>query len=87
MNKAQKDLLVEIMEINFVLVETALYLDTHPNDENALRLHNNSSHRYHQLLDMYEAKYGPLRNTSMSGYPWAYIEEPWPWDIDFNNFC
>jgi spore coat protein JB len=34
---------------------------------------------------MYESRYGPLRNTSMSGHPWAYIDEPWPWDINFAN--
>lgn len=86
MDRAQMDLLVQIMEANFVVIETALYLDTHPNDESALSLHNNSSQRYHQLLDMYESRYGPLRNTSMSDYPWGYIDEPWPWDINFTNF-
>lgn len=86
MDRTQMDLLVEIMQENFVLVETALYLDTHPNDETALRLHNSTSQRYHQLLAMYESRYSPLRNTSMSRYPWGYIDEPWPWDINFTNF-
>lgn len=85
MDKAQMDALVEIMEAYFVLLETALYLDTHPNDERALRLHNNYSQRYNQLVDMYEVRYSPLRNTSMSRYPWAYINEPWPWDINFTK--
>ncbi|MDR7871496.1 MAG: spore coat protein CotJB [Tissierellaceae bacterium] len=85
MDRAQMRLLVDIMEANFVVVETALYLDTHPNDEGALRLHNSSSQRYQQLLDMYESRYSPLRNTSTSRYPWGYVEEPWPWDINFTN--
>lgn len=85
MDREQMNLLVEIMEENFVVLETALYLDTHPYDEAALRLHNSSSQRYHQLVDMYESRYGPLRNTSMSGHPWAYIDELWPWDINFAN--
>ena len=47
MDREQMNLLVEIMEENFVVLETALYLDTHPYDEAALRLHNSSSQRYH----------------------------------------
>jgi len=86
MDNAQMDFLVELMEISFVLTETALYLDTHPNDERALRLHNNSSQRYTELENMYQARYGPLKNTGMSRYPWAYIDGPWPWEINFTNF-
>ncbi|NLN14942.1 MAG: spore coat protein CotJB [Tissierellia bacterium] len=86
MDRDQMDLLVEIMEEHFVVLETALYLDNQPDDQNALRLHNESSRRYHQLLEMYETRYGPLRNTSMSDYPWGYVDDPWPWDVDFTNY-
>ncbi|NLJ97724.1 MAG: spore coat protein CotJB [Tissierellia bacterium] len=83
-SKEQKKLLKEIMEANFVLVETNLYLDSHPTDEGALRLHNTYSQRYKELLSLYEAKYGLLRYTGMSGCPWSYINEPWPWEINFD---
>lgn len=85
MDKAQKDLLLEIMEVSFALVETGLYLNTHPYDEKALRYHNNSSAAYRELVDMYQSKYGPLTYTGMSNYPWSYIESPWPWEINFDN--
>jgi len=84
MDRDQKMLLKEIMEYSFALVETALYLDTHPYDERALRLHNDYSSRYHELVSIYEAKYGPLTNDRMSGCPWAYINGPWPWEINFD---
>lgn len=86
MDRFQMDLLVELMEISFVLVETSLYLNTHPNDEKALLLHNNTSQEYAQLKLIYQARYGPLTSNEMSRYPWAYIEEPWPWEINFTNF-
>lgn len=86
MSREQKNLLLEIMEASFVLDETALYLNTHPNDERALRLHNNTSSQYHQLKDMYQSRYGLLRNDGMSRDPWSYINDPWPWDINFNNY-
>ena len=84
MDRDQMNMIVELMEVSFVLIETALYLNTHPNDERALRLHNNASAQYAQLEEMYQARYGPLKNTGMSRYPWAYIDEPWPWEINFN---
>ncbi len=84
MDREQKRLLREIMEVEFVLVETNLYLDTHPNDERALRLHNSYSQKHHELKSLYEAKYGLLTFIGMSGCPWSYINEPWPWEINFD---
>lgn len=86
MDRAQKDLLIEIMETSFVLIETALYLDTHPYDENALRTHNNASQKYEDIVNLYELRYGPLTYTSMSKSPWSYINGPWPWEINFNEY-
>ena len=86
MDKVQMDFLVEIMEISFVLVETSLYLNTHPNDERALIIHNDASHRYTELKLIYQARYGPLTSNEMSRNPWGYIDEPWPWEINFTNF-
>jgi spore coat protein JB len=83
MTREQEMLILEIMEYSFALVETSLFLDTHPFDENAIRLHNSYSQKYHELVSIYEAKYGPLRFTSMSGCPWAYINGPWPWEMNF----
>ena len=83
MDRAQQNMLIELMQVSFVLIETALYLNTHPNDERALRLHNNASQQNAMLEEMYQARYGPLKNTGMSRYPWAYINSPWPWEINF----
>lgn len=60
MDREQMMLLKEIMEVGFLLVETNLYLDTHPEDERALRLHNTYSQKYGELKSLYEAKYGLL---------------------------
>ena len=85
MSHEQKALLKQLMEVGFVLMETNLYLDTHPTDESALRLHNTYCQKYSELERIYQAKYGPLKYTQMSKYPWQYIEEPWPWEIDYSG--
>ena len=85
MDSKQIKLLEELMEVGFCLLETALYLDTHPNDERALRLHNSFSLQYQELECLYNSQYGPLKNTGMSQYPWNYIEDPWPWEIEYHG--
>lgn len=84
MDREQKLLLKEMMEIGFALVETNLYLDTHPTDERVLRLHNSYSQKYSELKSLYEARYGLLTFMGMSGCPWSYINGPWPWEINFD---
>lgn len=62
----------------FGITELALYLDTHPDDEKALCLHNRYCREYKDLTDKYQKVYGPLTIT----YPcnkWRWIEEPWGW--------
>jgi spore coat protein JB len=85
-DRQQKELLLQIMQVSFVLVETSLYLDTHPYDQIALSLHNDYSRKYTQLVNLYETRYSPLTYTGASQDYWSYIDSPWPWDIDFTNY-
>lgn len=85
MDREQLALLKEIMEVGFCLVETNLYLDTHPTDERALALHNTYSRNYDELTRQYHMKYGPLMPIQMSKSPWEWIESPWPWEIDYSK--
>ncbi|HBG21807.1 MAG: spore coat protein CotJB [Syntrophaceticus sp.] len=86
MNKSRVRMLRELQEIEFALVELNLYLDTHPNDEEAINNFNTLAIRLQQAKQSYEAKFGPLINFGHSGpvqAPWKWIEEPWPWEIDY----
>lgn len=38
--ETREELLKKIMQYKFCVNDLSLYLDTHPNDRNALRLHN-----------------------------------------------
>ncbi|HHV19033.1 MAG TPA: spore coat protein CotJB [Thermoanaerobacterales bacterium] len=82
-SKDALELLKEIMAVDFVVYELALFLDTHPNDRRALEDHNNFARKSHQLRAMYEEKYGPLVLDSVSGFPYQYINDPWPWEIRY----
>ncbi len=86
MKNEQKEKLKKIMAEEFTAIEFNLYLDTHPHDKRALHDYNKTVKRLKHLKEKYEDEYGPLTNFgySTSGYPWQWIEEPWPWEI---NFC
>lgn len=83
MSKEQLDMLLELMALNFSVVETAMFLDTHPFDERAISMHNSFVRKYKKLNDIYNMKYSILSSDEFSKCPWEFIKEPWPWEIDF----
>ncbi len=83
MDKEQKELLKEIMKVEFANVETTLFLDTHPRDARVIAEHNKYAYQLDMLIKRYEQKYGPLTHQAMSSCPWRYIDGPWPWEIEY----
>lgn len=78
-NSLRNELMEKIKCYNFAIIELALYLDTHPDDEKALCLHNKYCKEYKELKDKYQKMFGPLTIN----YPcnkWRWLEEPWPWE-------
>ncbi len=84
MTREQKELLKKLQAVEFALVELNLFLDTHPDNEEALRDFNCFAKELHMLKREYESSYGPLINFgfSPSRYPWRWIDEPWPWEVN-----
>ncbi|MGN1298862.1 MAG: spore coat protein CotJB [Candidatus Scatovivens sp.] len=79
----RKELLMKIMQYKFSVNDISLYLDTHPNDRNALRLHNEYVRTLKKLEESYEEKFGPLTfETEMDS--WQWIEDKWPWERGYN---
>ena len=73
------EIILKIQELSFACVDLNLYLDTHPDDEKALCLHNKYCKEYRDLTDKYQKVYGPLTIN----YPcnkWRWLESPWPWE-------
>lgn len=76
---SQEELLSKVQAHAFAINDLALYLDTHPNDEKALALHNQYAKEYRKLYDEYERKYGPL-SIFCPCDKWRWIASPWPWE-------
>lgn len=74
-------LLNEIMSLNFAVNDLVLYLDTHPNDSEAIKMHNEYSNKSKILTEEYQRKFGPLTvNFDSSPNSWDWINQPWPWE-------
>ena len=56
----QQEMLLEVQKLQFVTLDTALYLDTHPNDPVALYRHKMYTDQLKQVKDAYEMQYGPM---------------------------
>ncbi|MFZ5596458.1 MAG: spore coat protein CotJB [Bacillota bacterium] len=81
----QMTLLRQIMELQFTAVELNLFLDTHPEDERALKDMNTVVENLDRLVDQYEKMCGPLTAASEQacGTNWRWIKEPWPWEMTY----
>lgn len=81
--QTREELMKAIREYNFAIIELALYLDTHPNDERALCKHNEYCEILKRLEDKYQKKYGPLTIKIPCG-EWRWLEGPLPWEREAN---
>ncbi len=82
-NNERQRMLYDLQKKSFYAHELNLYLDTHPNDANAINLYNKYNREAKEIEMSYENKYGPLNlsdNNGLESAPWAWIQKPWPWD-------
>ncbi len=78
---AESTPLRELMALNFVLQELALYLDTHQNDTEAFATYKNFLQLYNEGKTKYVELYGPITRSDLAlstSYNW--LKEPWPWE-------
>ncbi|BFH67899.1 MAG: spore coat protein CotJB [Paenibacillus dendritiformis] len=76
------DSLLQLQEIDFVLIELNLYLDTHPEDNQAIQQFNHYVHERMKVARQFQEKFGPLQAAGFySKCPWSWIDTPWPWQV------
>ena len=77
----KEEMLVNIGQYSFMAHEMNLYLDTHPNDREALNKFQEFRNKADELIKNYERKYGPLTisgNVS-NQTPFNWVTTKWPW--------
>ncbi len=82
---SREQLLLKLTALDFMAVDLHLYLDTHPNDKEALAKYNATIQEAEPLRDEYQKRYGPLYSyRSPSKYPWQWVKGDWPSLKEFN---
>lgn len=73
--------LQEIRRHQFAMIDAGMYLDGHPDDENALQYYRTMCRHKQQADEMYRKHFGPLNlRDAGQGARWDWIDEPWPWE-------
>lgn len=73
-----------ISAMQFAAWELHLFLDTHPDNMEALAKQQEYSEKANALIAEYEANYGPLRTSSSDMDRWSWVNDPWPWEMEGN---
>lgn len=77
----QEQLLKDIGIVSFVVIDLALYLDTHPNDRSAMEYFNHYSNIRNQMTKEFSAKYYPLTmDITDCVKDWRWGAAPLPWE-------
>ena len=82
MNQMGKEKMMQrVREAAFALIDIGLYLDSHPNDENAMDYYNRYQQINREVRREYEQMYGPLTSNGVdTSDGWTWVRDPWPWE-------
>ncbi len=83
---SRKNELMKLSSVQFSAWELHIYLDTHPNDQNAIKMYNEYMSEYKTMLQEYENKYGPI-TASQNSIAEDWLKDPWPWDVGKECDC
>lgn len=84
-NPSKIELKKQIAATHIMVEDLHLYLNTHPNDRNAIACYNGYVKQLKMLKDNYDSCYGMMsEEDSFSQCPWQWIDEPWPWEYEAN---
>ena len=77
------EMMRKIQEVDFAIIDLNLFLDTHPDCDEALELFTKLAATSKSLKNDYQAKYGPLYAPySSKNTPFEWVEKcgKWPWE-------
>jgi spore coat protein JB len=70
----------ELMTLHFVVYELGLYLDTHPEDKEALDMYVRYANLYKAGSEEFAKRYGPITQDQVTTSGFTWIDDPWPWE-------
>lgn len=82
MDHKQKHLLMQVNEAGFALDDVVLFLDTHPDCQQALAYYHKVRDMKKALMQEYAELYGPLTKDQVrpDAKCFTWVDAPWPWE-------
>ena len=77
----QEKMMRQLNAVRFAMLELHLYLDSHPGDCSAASQTEEYRKTAAALVEKYESAFGPLNESQKTTSRWAWVSDPWPWDI------
>jgi len=83
MNNSRERALKRVQEYSFAVDEARLYLDMHPDDEQAKRYFDKYNSLRKSAMLEYERQYGPLLTDNINAVKdgWKWTQGPMPWEM------
>ena len=85
-NRESREVLLHRLQVcDFILVELNEYLDTHPDDPEAIRCFEKHRAMREEAMEDYTKHYGPITimdHSATYGNQWRWVDGPSPWDLE-----
>lgn len=76
----------QLRQIDFCIVETALFLDAYPDHPQALAYYRQLVGERARIAEQYEKTIGPLTvYGNRDNASWDWVKAPWPWELAANS--
>ena len=78
----RQEILHHINVVSFAVDDIKLFLNTHPDNQEALNYYQEYSRLRNEALKKYAEEFGPLtvdHAMRSDSYTWNWINDPWPW--------
>ena len=79
MSNEREIMLKRLQVCDFALNDAALYLDTRPDDQQALDFFQKYQSLRARTLQEYTSRFGPITHLDYAGGRWVWTDNPWPW--------
>lgn len=80
MGQSKQALMKQINEASFAMDDVLLFLDTHPDNQEAMQYYRNAVNMRKNAMDAYQRQFGPLMVDDVMGNSWSWVTEKWPWE-------
>ncbi len=77
----QEKAMLRLQQYDFMLIEVNLFLDTHPDDAQALAYYQRTRELAADARADYEERFGPVTISGVcNDNYWDWVKTAWPWE-------